>query len=88
MRKLILLSGCLLAFGAIANPALAKSKSAATCDMKEYSYLVGKNVSETRFISDDFRVVAAGSPADAAQPKRLTIVYDKGSDRILSVSCG
>ena len=56
--------------------------------MKDYSYLVGKNVSETRYISDDFRVVAAGSPADAAQPKRLTIVYDKGSDRILSVSCG
>lgn len=88
MRKLILLSGCLLACGAVANPALAKSKSTTTCDMKNYSYLVGKNVSETQYISDDFRVVPAGSNPDAVQPKRLTIVYDRGSDRIVSVNCG
>jgi hypothetical protein len=88
MRKLILLTGGLAALGTTAGPALAKSQASTTCNMKEYSYLVGKNVAETQYISDDFRVLAAGAAVDASQPRRLTIVYDKGSDRIVSVSCG
>ena len=89
MRKLIVLSGaCLMACGALGGPALAKSNASATCDSKYYSYLVGKDISETQNLTADYRLVPAGASAAAAQPGRLTIVYDKGSQTILSVSCG
>jgi hypothetical protein len=89
MGKLILLSGaCLLACGTLAGPAVAKSKSGNTCNAKSNSFLVGQDVSETQKIWDAYRLLEKGADAGPAQPDRLTIVYDKGTGRILSVSCG
>jgi hypothetical protein len=87
MGKVILLTGaCLVTCGTLGGPAVAKSRSGDTCNSKDYSYLVGKNIIETRDVGD-YRLVPAGSPAAATDPRRLTFVYDKG-DTIISVSCG
>ena len=92
MGRLMLLSGaCLLALGTTGAPALAKADAKAedsTCHLKSYSYLVGENITETRNIGADFRLLEAGRAPGPAQPKRLTIVYDSGSERVVSVSCG
>ena len=89
MGKLILLSGaCLLACGTLSGPVIAKSNSGDTCSAKANSFLVGQDVSETQKIWDNYRLLEKGADAGPAQPNRLTIVYDKGTGRILSVSCG
>jgi hypothetical protein len=89
MRKLILLSTCVGICGMVPGTAVAKAKTAATCDAKYYSYLVGKDVTETRTITGaDYRVLPLGSPGGEAQPGRLTIFYDKGSNQIVEVACG
>ena len=88
MGRLMLLSGaCLLALGTTGAPAIAKAEDS-TCHLKSYSYLVGENITETRNIGADFRLLEAGRAPGPAQPKRLTIVYDSGSERVVSVSCG
>lgn len=89
MGKLILLSGaCLVACGTIAGPALAKSKSGDTCNARSNTFLVGQDISETQKIWDAYRLLEKRADAGPVQPNRLTIVYDKGNGRILSVACG
>ena len=89
MRRLMTLAGaCLLAAGTLATPAAAKSKDDSACHLKSYSGLVGQNISQARYIGDNYRLIAMGSDPGPAQPSRLTIFYDQGSDRIVSVVCG
>ena len=90
MRRLILLNAaCLLACSAAGAPALAKSQADdSTCHLKSYSYLVGAYVTETANIGGDYRLLEAGRDPGPVQPKRLTIVYDRSDNRIVSVSCG
>ena len=89
MGKLILLSGaCLLASATLTAPAAAKSKSGDTCNAKSNAFLVGQDVSEAQKIWDTYRLVEAGADASPVQANRLTIVYDKATQRITSVTCG
>lgn len=95
MRKLVLLSSCLMAAGVVAAPAMAKenqlasASAQATCDAKYYTYMVGKDVSETRQINaDDYRALPSGAAAGESKPRRVTFLYDKKSNRIVDVACG
>jgi hypothetical protein len=86
MQKLVLMSVSLLAAGGIAAPTAAKE---AKCEAKYYGHLVGKDISETHTISSgDYRLVPVGSAAVEAKQGRMTIRYDKNSNRIVDVSCG
>ena len=69
-------------------PAVAKSNSGDTCNAKSNAFLVGQDVAEAQKIWDSYRLIETGANAGPAQPKRLTIVYDKATQRITSVSCG
>jgi hypothetical protein len=97
MRKLILFSAGLLsiacASGGVSAKAVAAaspdSRNSAACGAKYYDYLVGKSVDELRDIRDstNYRVVQAGTPRGAPQPKRMTVTIDK-RNMILEVACG
>ena len=93
MRNLVLCTVGLLAIGGATTAATAKqvadaSNGKATCDAKYYSDLVGRGVDAAREISGvNYRVLPDGSPAGAAQPKRMTIKVDS-KNRITDVSCG
>jgi len=91
MRTLIVLSAVLVAVGTATSPAaaVAKPTTADACDAKYYSYLVGRDVTETRSITGaDYRVLPAGGARTATKAKRLTFLYDKRSNRIVDVACG
>ena len=87
-RLMLLSSACLLACSAAGAPALAKSADDSTCHLKNYSYLVGADVTKTMGINDDHRLLEVGKNPGPVQPKRLTIVYDRNDNRIVSVNCG
>ena len=85
MRKFVMISVCALAAGSLAGPAAAKTPK---CEAKYYGYLVGKDISETQVISSgDYRLVRSDSALAAGKPGQMTIRYDKGTNRIVTVSC-
>lgn len=93
MFKLMICGVGLAALGgagtaAARNAVAAAGQGLATCDAKYYGYLVGKSLEEARSVNGDYRVVTQGSARGATKPKRLTIVYDAGSNQIVEVDCG
>ncbi|WP_156029850.1 hypothetical protein [Sphingomonas sp. URHD0057] len=91
MRRFVMcIASFTLVAAAPAPAAQSQSSSAAsrsTCDAKYYDYLVGKNLDSARDISGtNYRVLAQGAAAGAAQPKRMTVTVDKGN-QIVDVSC-
>ena len=92
MRKLILCSSCVLALGASAPVIAAQGAPPAvrsTCDAKYFGYLVGRSLDEARAIEGvNYRVLSATAARGAADPKRMTVVFDPASNRITEVGCG
>ncbi len=101
MRILILCSACLLAAGATAPAVavqastvaaanqLASATARPVCDAKYYGYLVGKGLDEARSVEGtNYRVLSSDSARGAANPKRMTIIYDSKSNQITEVACG
>src|SRR4051794_36699811 len=93
MLRLIICGVGLAALGGTAaaaarNEVAAARQGLATCDAKYYGYLVGKSLQEARSVNGDYRVVTQGSARGEAKPKRMTVVYDAGSNQIVEVACG
>lgn len=94
MFKLMLFGAGLLAAGGASaavqgSPAGEAAKGAASCDAKYYGYLVGKGVDEARSIEgSNYRMLSAGTDRGEANPKRMTVVFDAKSNRIVEVGCG
>ena len=91
--KMILHSGAALALAAaVATPVGAQSPAAentASCDAKYYGNLVGKEVDRARSVSSSrYRLLSAGAAAGQPDSRRMTIIYDSNSRRIVDVTCG
>jgi len=93
MRRFVMCIASVTLVAAAPAPAAQSQNSSAasrsTCDAKYYDYLVGKNLDQARDISGtaNYRVLAQGAAAGAAQPKRMTVTIDKRNS-IVDVSCG
>ena len=96
MTKLIWLTPALALTGCAANVPVVTAgapavKSAAiagdACRSNNYSYLVGRPMTDAREIADrDYRL-AAGAVA-ATRANRVTLIYNAQTQRITDIRCG
>ena len=93
MFKLMLIAASLVASSAPAaaqgGQASEPGRAGASCDAKYYGYLVGKGLDDARSIEgSNYRMVTADSNRGEANLKRMTVIYDAKSNRIVEVGCG
>lgn len=74
-----------------ARPSPATTQDAAgadTCGLRYYRFLIGKPMEEARNVSgEDYRVVTDAN-SGTRNPKRLTVLIERGSNIIQKVMCG
>jgi len=91
MTKLFWISPC-LALTACATTvptvrAAGPAMAAGSCNPGNYTYMIGRPVSDSREITDrEYRLALSG--VAAARADRVTLFYDPQTQRITDIRCG